>query len=107
MFKKFRETLGRVWGKTTTLVLALSVSVLPVLQGIDPDFVKAHPSFTWAMVILGIGAAVARAFAPPPPALAIHSDDVVEVDHSAGTVTVTKSSPIPEEIALRADVEKI
>lgn len=101
---RIRESIGKVWGATTTLVLSLSVAVLPVLQGLDPDFVKAHPALMWASMIIGIVATVMRVIAPPPPHVTIHADDHVTVDHDTQTVTVAKVAPISAAVEARADV---
>ncbi len=102
MFARIREKISRLWGATTTLILALAVAVLPILQGLDPDFVHAHPTLMWAMLILGVVSAVARVFAPPPPSVAIHTADAVDVDHLTGTVTIVKAAPIPADVVSKA-----
>lgn len=99
---RIQEAVGRVWGTTTTLVLAISVAVLPVLDGIDQQFVQAHPQIKTAAVILGLVAAVARVLAPPPPSVPIHIDDAVHVDRDAGTVTVVKATDIPSNVVTKA-----
>jgi hypothetical protein len=103
---RVREAIGRLWGATTTLVLSIGVAVLPILQGIDPDVVHAHPALMWAILLLGVGVTVLRVIAPPPPAVPIHIDDAVEVDHLTGTVTVTKATAIPAGVVNKAAGEK-
>lgn len=95
---RIREKIGRLWGATTTFVLAISVAVLPVLQGLDQDFVHGHPVLMWAMVVLGVTAALARVLAPPPPSVPIHIDDQVDVDRQMGMVTITKAAHIPANV---------
>lgn len=95
---RIKESIGKVWGATTTLVLSLGVAVLPILQGLDPDFVHAHPALMWGILILGIAVAALRVIAPPPPAVPIHIDDAVDVDHLTGTVTIAKAEPIPADV---------
>lgn len=99
---RIREAIGKLWGATTTLVLSVGVAVLPILQGLDQDFVHAHPFLMWTVIILGAAVAVLRVVAPPPPSVPIHIDDEVEVDHASGTVTVTKATAIPAGVVTKA-----
>jgi hypothetical protein len=107
MWDKIRESVGRLWGATTTLVLAISVAVLPILQGLDPEFVHAHPAIMWATMLLGIISAAARVIAPPPPSVPIHTGDAVDVDRVMGTVMVTKAAEIPASVVSKAAGEKV
>lgn len=106
-WSRIRESLGKIWGATTTLILSIGVAVLPILQGLDPDFVHAHPALMWGILILGIAVAALRVIAPPPPSVPIHIDDQVEVDRAAGTVTVTKAASMPADVVTKAAGEKV
>lgn len=103
---RIREAVGKLWGATTTLVLSIGVAILPLMQGIDPDVVHAHPALMWTILILGIVVTVLRVIAPPPPSVPIHIDDRVEIDHDANTVTVTKAAAIPVDVVTKAAGEK-
>jgi hypothetical protein len=105
-FARVRETVGKVWGQTTTLALAVGGAALPVLQSADPSFVQDHPVVKTTVVVVGVGVAVLRVVAPPPPSVPIHIDDAVTVDHDAGTVTVTKPAAIPAGIVTKAAGEQ-
>lgn len=98
-WEKIRDIVGDLWGRTTTLTLALLVAVLPILESLPYEVREMLP--WWARLAIGLGgAAIAllRVIAPPPPAVVIKKDDDVTVDHVAGTVTVIKSTPIPEAL---------
>lgn len=105
--ESIRETIGALWGKTTTLVLSIGVAILPVLQTIDPAMLQANPRLKWIIVIVGIVVAVLRIVAPPPPAVVIKKDDAVSVNRDAGTVTIAKAADIPKGITDKAAGEKM
>lgn len=104
---RIREAVGKLWGMTTTMVLSIGVAVLPILQGLDQDFVHAHPALMWTIIVLGIVVAVARIVAPPPPSVPIHIDDAVEVDQAAGVVTIAKATAIPAGVVSKLPGEKM
>lgn len=106
---RFREGIGRVWGATTTFLLTAGMTVQPLLEQVDPTIAKDLPWLKWVLLGLGVGTALLRAFAPPPPSIPIHIDDDVEVDHNFGTVTVTKAGAIPANVVSKAagDREKV
>lgn len=108
---RFRESVGKMWGATTTFLLTAGVAVQPILQEIDPTIVKDAPWLKWVLLGSGLAMALLRAFAPPPPSVPIHIDDDVEVDHELGTVTVTKAKidSIPADVVSKAagDREKV
>jgi hypothetical protein len=106
--ERIREAVGRVWGASTTYVLAFSVAVLPVLQGIDPDLMVQFPAIKWAIAVIGLAAAVARVLAPPPPSVKIRAEDAVMVDREAGVVTIAKGSgKLPDQVADKAAGEPV
>lgn len=107
IWARIRESIGKIWGATTTLLLAAGAAIDPILQGIDPAILQSAPWLKWVVFGLAIAMALLRVFAPPPPALPIHIDDQVEVDHAAGTVTVTKATAMPANVVTKAAGEKV
>jgi hypothetical protein len=95
MLSRIADWIGNIWGRASTILLAVGMAILPILQGIDRSFTSEHPVITWAIIIIGVTVAVLRVIAPPPPAVPIKRGDAVSVDHDAGTIVVTKSEPIP------------
>lgn len=97
-WRRVRQALGRIWGREMTMLLAIGNSIVPIVHGLSPDLLQDH-SVLWGIVAFDVVIAVLRVVAPPPPAVSIHIDDEVSVDHDTGTVMVTKASGVPAGIA--------
>jgi hypothetical protein len=106
MFPRLADFIGNLWGRASTVLLAVGLAVLPILQGIDRDFVREHPAVTWAIIVLGVLVAVLRVVAPPPTQIVVRRGDAMEVDHDTGTIVVTKADPIPPTLLSKLPGDK-
>lgn len=97
MFEQIKDFIANLWGKTSTLLLAIGVAILPVLQTIDPTMLESMPWLRTLVIVVGVGVAVLRVIAPPPPAVTIKKDDAVSV-MSDQTVVITKAEGLPAKI---------
>lgn len=104
-FAEVREAVGKIWGTTTTIGLGLGAAALPVLQNVDPQLVTDHPSIRVGIFGVGVGVAVLRVVAPPPPSVPIHLADAVNIDGNA--VTIVKDAGVPAHIVDKAPGEKM
>jgi hypothetical protein len=94
--EQVRDFIGDLWGRTTTIILAILVAAIPALNAIDAALLPI-----WARISIGMAGvvvAVLRVVAPPPAAVVMKKDDEVIIDKAEGTVTVIKPSPITQDI---------
>ena len=98
--EKVKEVVGDAWGRVSTVLLALGIAILPVLQTIDPTFLAQNPWLKWTVIVVSLAVATLRIMAPPPPSVAIKTADAVTVDAVAGTVTIAKAAvaSIPTDV---------
>ena len=106
MLSRIADWIGNIWGRASTILLAIGMAILPILQGIDRNFTSEHPTITWLIIVIGVMVAVLRVIAPPPPTVPIKRGDAVAVDHDAGTIVVTKAEPIPATLMSKLPGEK-
>ena len=100
------ERLSLIWGRASTVTLAVLVAVLPTLQVIDPELLPNWAKLT--IGLLGAVAAVLRIAVPPPPSVRVLDADSVTVDHATETVTIRKESePISKAVFSKTGGEKI
>lgn len=100
------ETISLVWGRASTVTLAVLVAVLPTLQVIDPELLPGWAKLT--IGLLGAVVAVLRIAVPPPPSVRVLQADTVNVDRDTETVTIVKNSePVSHEVFTKTAGEKI
>lgn len=107
MYETIKEWVSGLWGKTSTLLLAIGVAILPVLQTIDPAMLDSMPWLRTLIIVTGLLVAVLRVLAPPPPSVPIKTEDAVIADHANGTITIAKAGAIPANITDKPAGEKM
>ena len=95
-----RAAIGRLWGATTTHLLAFLIMIQPILQGVDPTLLT--PTMRYAILGVAIAAVFLRVFCPPPPHVTVETADAMHVDHDAGIITIAKEAPIPSSMVSKA-----
>ena len=93
MWIHIKAWVADLWGMTTTMVLAILVAAVPALNAIDAALLPAWAKLCIALA--GVGVAVLRVVAPPPPAIPVKQADSMVVDHAQGTITISKAEDIP------------
>ena len=98
MLAWIKEAIGDAWGRVSTVLLALGIAILPVLQTIDPTILALNPWLKWTVIIVSLAVATLRIMAPPPPSVAIKTADAVRVDTVSGIVTIEKATAVPADV---------